>query len=55
MDRNDTLKLLLAQLAEVVDRPEGDGGGAICLMAITAIEELEYQCRRPPRGDEPPA
>lgn len=55
MDRNDTLKLLLSQLAEVVDSPEGPGGGAICLMAITAIEELESQRRRPPRGDEPPA
>ena len=48
MDRNDTLKLLLADLATLLDAPEGPGGGAIPLAAITAIEELESQLRRPP-------
>lgn len=55
MDQNSTLIHLLTQLAEVIDGPEGPGGGAICLAAATAIEELESQRRRPPRGDEPPA
>lgn len=53
MDKNSTLKLLLSQLAEAVDGPEGPGGGAICLAAITAIEELETEQRRPPREDRP--
>lgn len=52
MDRNDTLKLLLKDLADVIDGPNGTGGGAICLSAIAALEELESTQRRPPSDDE---
>lgn len=52
MDRNDTLKLLLKDLAEHLDAPDGVGGGAICLSAISAIEELESTQRRPPSDDK---
>lgn len=53
MDRNDTLKLHLAELAKLLDAPDGIGGGAICLEAISAIEELESTQRRPPTEDAP--
>ncbi len=55
MENIDTLKVLLADLAEHLDRPEGEGGGAIPLAALTVIEELESQLRRPPRADPEPA
>lgn len=39
--KQDTLKLLLAELADIVDGPNGPGGGAILLEAICEIEELQ--------------
>lgn len=41
-----TLIELLQELAEIVDRPDGPGGGAILLEAISEIEDL--QRRLPP-------
>lgn len=52
MDRNDTLKLLLRDLADHLDGPDGAGGGAICLSAIAALDELESTQRRPPSDDK---
>lgn len=43
----DTLKSLLAELAEVLDAPDGIGGGAIVLMALAELEALERQYRPP--------
>lgn len=37
----DTLKILLADMAKLVDEPAGAGGGAILLEALAAIEALE--------------
>lgn len=48
MDRLDTLKAHLADLAKALDL-HGIGGAAIARAAITAIDELESQLRRPPR------
>lgn len=50
MDRNDTLKSRLAELADYLDRRDL-GGAAIARAAIAAIDELESQLRRPPRAD----
>ena len=44
--KQETLKELLAQMAEIVDGPNGPGGGAILLEAICEIEDL--QRRLPP-------
>jgi len=43
---NDSVKHLLAQLAETLDAPDGPGSGAVCLEAITLIEQ--YEQRHPP-------
>lgn len=49
MTENETTKSLLAQLAEHLDKPDGPGGGAICLDALAAIEDLERRCLPPAR------
>ena len=46
MDNNRSVKHLLADLAVVLDSPEGQGGGAIALAAIAAIEDQEAIIRR---------
>lgn len=38
---NDQVKTNLLQLAGELDGPDGPGSGAVCLEAISAIEELE--------------
>ena len=43
---NDTVKQLLAELAAQLDSPDGPGGGAVCLDALTLIES--YEQRHPP-------
>ena len=44
--KQELLKRLLADMAELVDGPNGPGGGAILLEAICEIEDL--QRRLPP-------
>lgn len=39
--KRDTLLQLLAEMAEIVDGPNGPGGGAILLEAVCEIEELQ--------------
>lgn len=41
MIQRETLKSLLAEMAEIVDKPDGPGGGLILLTAIAEIEDLE--------------
>lgn len=41
------LKELLAEMAEMVDAPNGPGGGALLLEAIVEIDDLER--RLPPQ------
>jgi len=43
---HDIVKHLLAQLAEALDAPDGAGSGAVCLEAITLLEQ--YEQRHPP-------
>lgn len=45
MDRV-VLKELLSEMAEQLDAPDGPGGGAILLEAVTEIDDLER--RLPP-------
>lgn len=51
---NGELKNLLEQLAAELDQPHGPGSGAICLMAIAALEELEEQAMPPATTAPPP-
>lgn len=48
MDASD-IKDLLAQLAKQLDAPGGPGSGAVCLDALTLIEE--YERKHPPQPD----
>lgn len=51
MTENTMVKTLLAELAEVLDAPDGPGSGAVCLDAIAALEEMES--RLPPATPPP--
>jgi len=44
-----SIKELLAQLARELDAPDGPGSGAVCLEALTLLEE--YEQKRPPQPD----
>ena len=48
MDASE-IKDLLAQLARELDAPGGPGSGAVCLDALTGIEE--YERKHPPQPD----
>lgn len=50
MDSSAELKSLLAQLAEIIDRADGPGGGAICLDAIAELDRLSLPRPEPSTG-----
>lgn len=45
--KQDTLLKLLAEMAELVDGPNGPGGGAILLEAMCEIEDLQRRLPAP--------
>lgn len=51
MTENTVVKNLLAELAKLLDGPEGPGSGAVCLDAIAALESMET--RLPPAAPPP--
>lgn len=54
MTETTLVKDLLEQLAAELDAPHGPGSGAVCLMAIAALEELE-ETALPPAIYAPPS
>lgn len=50
MDSTAEITTLLAQLADIIDAPDGPGGGAICLDAIAELERLTRPAPEPGSG-----
>lgn len=51
--KQDTLLVLLAAMAEIVDAPDGPGGGAILHEAMAEIQELQRRLQRPAEPTTP--
>lgn len=51
--KQDTLVRLLNEMAEIVDGPNGPGGGAILHEAASEIADLKRQLRESQRMPEP--
>lgn len=51
--KQETLLRLLTEMAEIVDRPEGPGGGAILHEAVEEIKDLQKRLGPAPEPTTP--